>query len=178
MNKKLQFSNEQILAQVAFMAALKSTKTIDAFACWLLAGFGIALSFIIANCASINVSTIKIPLIFFFIATSACVIQKYLAVIITCGFETSDEVEKKIRILLNKNGNMFDDLDFEKYFKEAKKPYWMPLKFILHISFEKLKKGDLTANARFLIHCFQAQGVLVFIQAVFLIVCAWKLLLK
>lgn len=178
MDKKLHFSNEQILSQVTLLSVLKGAKLLDTFGCWLLAGFGAALTFIIANNISKDIQNIKIPITIFIIAICICIIQKYLAVIITCGFEANEETERRISALAEKNKDILIDFDFDKYYKEIEKPYWWPSKFILRFFFQKIAKGDLNASVRSLIHCFQAQGTLVFIQAVLLIICSWQLILK
>lgn len=178
MNKKLNFSNEQILAQATLLSVLKGSKTLDTFGCWLLAGFGAALTFIITNNISKGIQNIKSPITIFIIATCTCIIQKYLTVIITCGFEASEEAERKTSALAEKDKDILINFNFDKYCEEIEKPYWWPSKFILRFFFRKIAKGDLNASVRSLIHCFQAQSTLVFIQAVLLIICSWQLILK
>src|SRR3989338_4763326 len=43
-------------------------------------------------------------------ATCICIIQKYLAVIITCGFEASEETERRISALTEKDKNILINL--------------------------------------------------------------------
>ena len=176
--RKINSSNEQILAQATLLSVLKGAKPLDSFGCWLLAGFGAALTFIITNNISKGIQNIKIPITIFIIATCICIIQKYLAVIITCGFEASEETERRISALTEKDKNILINFDFDKYCKEMEKPYWWPSKFIIRLFFQKIANGDLNAGAHLLIHCFQAQSTLVFIQAILLIICSWQLILK
>ena len=175
-NKKLQFSNEQLIGQASLLGSLKGTKTLDTFAGWILAGFGTALTFIIANVTPIDFNKLKSALIIFIVATVFCAIQKYLAIIVICVFESSEEVNKRISSLVEKNPNIFDTFSWEKYFKEIERPYWPISKQIIRFFNKKLIDGDLNAGARLFIHCFQTQSILVVIEIVLLIICAWQLI--
>lgn len=172
----MNFTNEQLVAQETLFGSLKGAKTLDAFACWFLAGFGSAITIIIVNLNLVKISNVKIPIIIFLIATCACIIQKYLSVIITCGFESNEEAKKRILSIAEKNEKILIDFDLGKYFKEIEKPCWFISKRIIKYFFKKISNGDLTAVARFLIYCFQIQCFLVFGQAILLIISAWGIL--
>ncbi len=176
--EKLQFSNEQILAQASLLSVLKGAKLLDNFGCWLLASFGAALAFIIANNISRDLLIIKVPIIIFICATCICIIQKYLAITIACGFEANEETERRILVLIEKDKNIFTNFNFDKFCEEMEKPYWWPSKLIIRSFFHKIAKGDLNASVRLLVQCFQVQSMLVFIQAILLMVCSWQLIFR
>lgn len=177
-NKKYNFSSEQIIANATLLGSLKGAKTLDTFAVWLLAGFGAALTFIIANIIPVDLNKLKFSLITFILATTVCVLQKYLAVIVSSSYDSSEETQKKIFLLLEKNENIFDNFDWRKYFEEIEKPFWPISKQIVQFFNNKLLNGDLNASARLLIHCLQAQSILVIIEITLLIICAWQVIIK
>ena len=172
----MKFTNEQIIAQEALFGSLKGSKIVDTFACWLLAGFGAALTIIITNIGLQKISENKIYVAIFLIATCICIIQKYISVIITCGFEANEEVKKRILLLSQVNKDIFKDFDFEKYSTEVLKPYWKFSRRFIDSILKKVINGDLNAGGRVFIYCFQVQSILVLVQALLLIISAWGIL--
>src|ERR1019366_10014155 len=80
---------EPVIPAAALCDALgKASNKIDAFASWLLAGFGAAMALLISShdaLAWVTADTARSELKLFGWALVVTVVQKYLAIIVTCG---------------------------------------------------------------------------------------------
>lgn len=151
--------------QLLITAAQKVSSFLDSFSGWLLAGFGAALAFFIANLDTvsgyIDFNSIKCAAVLFLISAVLAVFEKLLASFIAAGTAAGiagaafgkDLAERGI------------ELDVTTFFAETKRALYWPGSLFASRAFTKARAGDFAGPGRMYVKLSQLQALVVIIQA-------------
>lgn len=162
--------HEKVLASNLLLAGTaESSAALDKFASWLVAGFGAALGFLIANLGGISVfvspATLKCTATLFLWSAAIVAVEKYLAAVIGGASRASSIAaaagEKAAADQL--------EIDFAVVFAEMKKALIWPTRSLASRAFTKALAGDLAYSSRCLARLSHLQGVLVLAVSVLVV---------
>jgi hypothetical protein len=149
--------------------------SLDSFSGWLLGGFGAASTLLASQYDSlvkhVEPQAIRCLLTLFLLSLVVGVVEKYLSVIVSLSSQGSDigiEVAQKA---------LSDSAAFnlENVLLAVEKSVFPPMRWAVHHSFEKAKKGDWISLARNMTRVAQIQGLLVLLQAALVIQATYKI---
>lgn len=168
---------EKVLAGSLLTAgAGKASAALDSFASWLLAGFGAALALVISSDTTVgkyvSEQDLKSAGVLFLWAAALTVIEKYLSAIIVGAAETAAQAAEAGRRLADDNV----DVNFSIVFQELQSAVIWPARWFVARSQAKVLRGDFASAGRSLLRCAQAQGFLVLVAAVLLLVAVGTLI--
>ena len=163
---------ERVIAAAALCDALgKASNKIDAFASWLLAGFGGAMALLISShdaLAWVTADTARAELKLFGWALVVTVAQKYLAIIVTCGAEGAASGRALVREHLKEQRDQGQEETFNvKAFADEfrKAAFWPASRFVASMNAKALA-GDVGAASRLFFRCMQIQAMLLVVEIV------------
>ncbi len=154
-----------VVGAILTVGVASGTRSLDAFASWLLGAFGAALAVLIANIDSMGAylpaTAIQCAATLFLIAAIAGVLQKYIAAALIAGGEAGAEGRKLGAEIARQPG---EELDLEVCIQELERVPG-PIGWFLRRSLAKAKGGDLAASARTMVGWSTVQGFLVLLEA-------------
>jgi hypothetical protein len=163
--------NEQLVASRMLMeSARRSSKMLDAFSCWLLAGFGALLGFLLAH-QVIARQAVRESAAIFVAAAAGTVLQKYLAILVTAaaegavvGRQTVEEYFAKVRA--NGGTPKLDVVVVTEYMRSAIFPTvrWLVVRLT-----NRALAGDLVSAAKMAFRGTQLQSYFVVANAALLL---------
>jgi hypothetical protein len=153
---------EHLAAAAELMASAgEASSKIDAFATWLLAGYGAAIVLWIdkgSNNPIVSPWVMRFCARLFFWSVLAVVLQKYISLIVTGAAHGTqrglDGAKRRAEMGLPR------DLDMRVYSEAMISAQWQPMRSVMKWLIGKSMGGDILAPARFMFAMAQAQGLL------------------
>jgi hypothetical protein len=169
-----QQSSAIAMAVLADMANKLSSK-FDAFATWLLAGFGGAVALMLTSPDAIGLVSryaIRTDLKLFGAAVVITVIEKYIAIVVIAGSEAALAARATVLeyIKLRREANQPMSLDARLVTAEIIRPIFRPFRWLAERSAKKIAAGDNGAGMRRLVRLSQVQGLLLLIEIVLFLI--------
>jgi hypothetical protein len=163
-----QQSSTLAMTVMAEMANKISTK-IDAFATWLLAGFGGAVALMLTSHDAIGLvsrNAIRTDLKLFGAAVVVTVVEKYIAIIAIAGSEAVLATRALIleHIKLRRESDLPPSLDAELIKAQIVRAIFRPFRWIPERDAKRVKAGDSMAGIRRLVRLSQVQGLLLLVE--------------
>jgi hypothetical protein len=169
-----QQSSALAIAVLADMATKISSK-FDAFATWLLAGFGGAIALMLTShdaIALISRNAIRTDLKLFGAAVVITVIEKYIAIVVIAGAEASLSARAMVleHFKMRREINQPPNLDARIFAAEILRAIFRPFRSLAERSAKKIDSGDTGAGMRRLVRLSQVQGLLLLVQIVLFLI--------
>lgn len=166
MRQQIDHLQERVLvSNLLFGAIGASSRNMDVFSSWLLAGFAAVAAGIFANLgeATRHLTPHVLHTFFacFFAAVALGIVAKFLAVIVA-GASAGAEVGRTEGSRAAESGL---ELDAPFFFSEIERAVIWPARWFVKRSFAKASKGDLSASARSFTIIVQVQALCMFTQA-------------
>ena len=144
--------------------------SLPAFSTWLLAGFGVGFSLLVANIDKvtqfIDIRFIRFGLLVFLLSLVIAVAATYLSAIVKASLAAQEDAEVMSKQLIE-SGRGFDVATFVTEFQRGLLPH---IRGLSRRSFEKALAGDSLAGARMIAKISQIQALLVAAQSLLAIV--------
>ena len=155
--------------------ANKISSKFDAFATWLLAGFGGGVALMLTShdaIALVSRNAIRTDLKLFAAAVVITVIEKYIAIIVIAGSESALATRALVleHIKLRREDDLPLNLDARLVTAEIIRPIFRPFRWLAERSANKIQAGDNGAGMRRLVRLSQVQGLLLFVQIVLFLI--------
>jgi hypothetical protein len=158
------------------MAGKVSAK-LDAFATWLLAGFGGATALMLTShdAAAIVSGKTRTALELFLVAVIVTVAEKYIAVIVLGASEASASARVAMLDYIKAQQEAKQDTTFDPiiFAAEIARPLFWPVRWIAEASIRRALAGDATASGRLLLRLGQVQGLFLLAQIVLFVTALW-----
>ena len=166
----------KIIARVAAgvmltISAGNSSASLDKFASWFLAAFGAGLALIVSHLKDVSefipLTTVASASYFFLVAAVICVVQRYVATVVSSGAASAREgreIEDK-----------FQQMDIGEFIEQMLKGVPWPIRWICKGQFDVLIGGDYAASGRVFMRLTLIQGSLVTIELVALLMALTKI---
>ena len=166
MAQQIDHIQERVLvSNLLFGAIGASSRNMDAFSSWLLAGFAAVAAVIFANLGEVSQHLAPHVLHTFFFCFFAAVIlgivAKFLAVLVA-GASAGAAIGRAEGARIASTGA---ELDVPFFFSEVERAIIPPARWFIKRSFAKAVKGDLSAAARLFTVVVQVQALCMFAQA-------------
>jgi len=157
---------EKVLINNVLMASIgESSRTMDKFSGWLLAGFAAVSAVLLGHLreVSTHLSPFAIQWVFasFFVVAILGIIAKAVAVLVVAA-STGSAIG---RVEGAHAANQGDQLDIPWFFAEVERTIIPPARWIVRRSFAKAAKGDLTVTTRLFSIIAQGQGLCIALQS-------------
>jgi hypothetical protein len=151
--------------------ANKLSSKFDAFATWLLAGFGAAIALLLTSHDAITLVpryAIRTDAKLFCAAVIVTVLERYIAIVVIAGSEAAiaaratilDHIKQRIE------AKQSPILDVRLFANEIIRPIFRPFRWLAERSMRKINSGDNGAGMRPLVILSQVQGLLLLVQIV------------
>lgn len=166
MAQQIDHIHERVLVSNLLLGAIgASSRNMDLFSSWLLAGFAAVAAGIFANLseATQHLSPHVLDTFFacFFAAVILGIVAKLLAVLVA-GASTGAAIGRAEGARAAESGV---ELDVPFFFSEVERAIIWPARWFVKRSFAKAAKGDLSASARSFTVVVQVQALCMFAQA-------------
>lgn len=164
---------------ILLASAGNASKALDAFASWLLAGFGAAVALLLTNQqvqALVPISVVRYGSKLFLLAVVIVLVQKYISVIVVSaadGAALGREVVLRFMKEIDSRGGTFA-LDGPMLAAETLKGMFPPARWVVAKMLAKAK-GDVGAGARLFMKAVQIQGALVLLEVLAFLLLIWHI---
>jgi len=166
MAQQIEHLQERVLvSNLLFGAIGASSRNMDAFSSWLLAGFAAVAAALFANlgAATAHLTAYAVHAFFvsFFVVVVLGIVAKFLAVIVV-GASSGAAIGRVEGARAAESGAQ---LNVNVIFSEAESAILPPARWLIRRSFAKAARGELTAAAKTFTIVVQAQALCMFLQA-------------
>lgn len=163
--------DEHTAARRTLLAATRRVgDALTPFSAWLLGGFGLAFSLVLANIETVSkfvaVTHIRFGVLIFLFSLVVAVAATYLSTVVKAalgahedGLALADEILSLER-----------DFDIDLYLAQYQRGLLPPIKWIARFQIEKARRGDAVAGARMIAKMSQIQALLVVFQSILALV--------
>lgn len=166
----------KVIARVAagnclFMAAGHASESLDRFASWFLAAFGAGLALSVSHLKEVStlipLPRVELAAYLFLVATILCVVQRYIAMVVTTGAKAAKDGREM--------GEKLKDMDVEEFLAQMLLGLPWPVRHMSIKQFSALSKGDFAAGGRMFMRLTMWQGALVGFELILLLVALTKI---
>ncbi|MGA8182208.1 MAG: hypothetical protein WB819_01030 [Terriglobia bacterium] len=166
MTQQINHIYERVLvSNLLFGAIGASSRNMDVFSSWLIAGFAAVAAGIFANLGQVahhlTPHVLHTFFICFFVTVVLGIVEKLLAVLVT-GASAGAAIGRTEGTYAAESRL---ELDIPFLFSEVERAVIWPARWFMKRSFAKAAKGDLSASARSFTRVVQIQGLCMFAQA-------------
>ncbi len=161
----------KIIARVAAGAALTmsaghASASLDKLATWFLAAFGAGLALTLSSLKEISdfipPHSIACVAHLFLWASSLCLAQRYVAMVVGCGASSAKEVREM--------GEKLEHMDLEEFIAQMKAGMPVFLRLFSNGLLDAIVKGDFAAGGRLYLRLTLIQGLLASAEVIVLLV--------
>ena len=155
--------------------ATRISSRFDAFATWLLAGFGGGIALMLTNHDAVTLVSryaIRTDAKLFGAAVVVTVIEKYIAIIVIAGSEAAISSRTIVldHIKLRREADLPPSLDARLIMAEIVSAIFRPFRWFAQRSLRKAEAGDSGAGMRRLVRLSQVQGFLLLTEIVLFLI--------
>lgn len=159
----------------------KMSGRFDTFGTWLLAGFGAGITLLLEKHDEVSVvpiATIKLSVMLFLISCALIVVEKYLANIVGASADAATFTREAMALHFKnqKDNNIPASFDLVTFKKKLIAGMLPTHRWFAALLIKKADDGDLSRPGNSMLRLAQAQGFLVFIEALLFLRAVFQLM--
>jgi hypothetical protein len=172
---------EQVIASaMLYETASLASKSLDRFASWLIAGFGGAVALLATNHEArliVPDHVIRDDVRWFFFAMVACVVQKYLSIVVTGAASGAEAGAKLVTDYIERHPDSAGR-DFPFIVAQMKQSFIWILRWLSAGAYNRALAGDVVTSARRMVKLAQWQGLIVLAEVSLFLIALYEIVAR